>query len=253
MPKINVYLPDDLAEAVKETRVPVSAVCQQALGLAVKRITAVREAAALSADELADHLPHATERTRSVLALALDRARADSAPQVTTAHLLGAVLAEGTNLALHVLKVLEIPPSRIESGLQDTDPAAESADPHGSVRFSPPAAAALELAASEAVGLGHNYVGCEHLLLGLVAEPDGAAGRVLRDLGAELRLTRRTVSAALAGYVHLRAQTSAPSSASAPAPSDPERALAAALQRHLQPLLDRVERLEQRVGPSPQE
>ncbi|WP_308251288.1 Clp protease N-terminal domain-containing protein [Streptomonospora nanhaiensis] len=173
-------------------------------------------------------------------------ARADSAPQVTTAHLLGAMVAEGTNLALHVLKVLEIDPARIDRGLRDTDPAAESAGSAAedrSVLYSPTAAAALERAASEAVGLGHNYVGCEHLLLGLIAEPDGAAGRLLRDLGAELRLTRRTVSAALAGYVHLRAQTPAP------AASHPERALAAALQQHLQPLVRRVEQLERRMGP----
>jgi len=55
--------------------------------------------------------------------------------------------------------------------------------------------------------MGHNYIGCEHLLLGLIAEPDGTAGQVLRALGAEHRLTRRAVTAALAGYVHLRAQT----------------------------------------------
>jgi hypothetical protein len=55
------------------------------------------------------------------------------------------------------------------------------------------------------ISLGHDYVGCEHLLIGLVAEPDGTAGQVLRTLGAEPRLTRHAVAAAPAGYVHLRA------------------------------------------------
>ena len=61
------------------------------------------------------------------------------------------------------------------------------------------AANALELTVVEALSLGHNYVGCEHLLLGLVAEPDGTAGQVLRGLGAEQRTVRQVVSAASPG------------------------------------------------------
>jgi ATP-dependent Clp protease ATP-binding subunit ClpA len=64
------------------------------------------------------------------------------------------------------------------------------------------------LAVTEATSLGHNYIGCEHRLLGLVAEPDGIAGQVLRALGADPRLVRRAVTAALAGYVHLRPKAS---------------------------------------------
>jgi hypothetical protein len=93
---------------------------------------------------------------------------------------------------------------------------------------------------TEAIAFGHNYVGCEHLLLGLVTEPDGTAGEVLRELGAEPPLTRRAVSAALAGYVHLRAQTSA---------ADPAAGMVAAVSRQLQPLIACIEWLEQRLGP----
>jgi ATP-dependent Clp protease ATP-binding subunit ClpC len=116
-----------------------------------------------------------------------------------------------------------------------------------SQRFSGPASNALELAVTEATAFGHNYVGCEHLLLGLIAEPDGIAGQVLRSLGAELRLTRRAVAAALAGYVHLRAQTPQ-AAASETTASASASELAAAVRQELQPLVHRIERLEERVG-----
>jgi ATP-dependent Clp protease ATP-binding subunit ClpC len=107
---------------------------------------------------------------------------------------------------------------------------------------------------TEATSLGHNYVGCEHLLLGLISEPDGTAGQILRGLGAEPRLTRRAVSAALAGYVHLRAQGvaeagSAGGGANAGgAGAGAAEAVAAVIQRELQPLIQRLERLEERLA-----
>ncbi|WP_426510805.1 Clp protease N-terminal domain-containing protein [Dactylosporangium sp. McL0621] len=233
MPKINVYLPDELAEAVKAAGVPVSAICQRALEQAVRRVTAIRETVLGDLDDaaLAARLPHFTARARTVLRLASERATAEAAPAVGTAHLLAGILAEGGNLALHVLRAIDVEPPRVTAALaaQSTVEAPTSAAPTaGALRFSTPAAAALELAVTEATALGHNYVGCEHLLLGLISEPDGAAGQVLRSLGAELRLTRRAVTAALAGYVHLQAQ----------APS---------LDSALAPLLERIERLEARL------
>ena len=233
MPKINVYLPDELAEAVKAAGVPVSAICQRALEQAVRRVTAIRETALgdLGDADLAARLPQFTARARAVLKLSGEQASAAGVPAVGTGHLLGGILAEGANLALRVLRAIEIEPDAIARQHFGTE--TSTADGDG-LRFSGPASNALELAVTEATALGHNYVGCEHLLLGLIAEPDGGAGQVLRSLGAELRLTRRAVVAALAGYVHLRAQT-----AEAPA---------AALTAALQPLVDRIERLEQRVG-----
>ncbi|WP_428965477.1 Clp protease N-terminal domain-containing protein [Micromonospora fluostatini] len=240
MPKINVYLPDDLADAVRDTALPVSAICQRALEQAVRRVTAIRQLtrADLAGGDLAERLPAFTARARTVLATA---AGATDPPGVDTAHLLAALLDDGQNLALHVLRAIEVDPARLRRDL-DAHPHAEpDSEPTGR-HVSGPAAAALQLTLTEATALGHNYVGCEHLLLGLVAEPDGVAGQVLRAAGAEPRLTRRAVAAALAGYVHLRAQT--------PAPADPAPALTAALDRHLRPLLARVERLEQRLGPT---
>jgi ATP-dependent Clp protease ATP-binding subunit ClpA len=242
MPKINVYLPDDLADAVKEAGVPVSAVCQRALEQAVRRVTAVRAMALddLDAGDLADRLPHFTARARASLTLAVGQASADGFPNVGTGHLLGGLLAEGGNLALRVLHAMEIEPDQVRGDLARA-PLAEPGPVTSGRQFSGPAAGAVGLAVAEATALGHNYVGCEHLLLGLCAEPDGEAGRVLRALGAEPRATRRSVAAALAGYVHLRAQAAPEQAAPDQATTDPVRAELRALAR-------RIERLEQQAG-----
>lgn len=295
MPKINVYLPDDLAEAVKQAGVPVSSVCQRALEQAVRRVTAIRETT-LSDPDLdrpTGALTLLTPRTRTVLKLAAARAGAGG---VETGHLLAGMLEEGTNLALHVLRAMDIDPRQVSRDLAARTAEKRPADPEvGSLRsgerpaspgddspwsgageepdrsgdrsgagerpisaedgsagtgstaerrFGVEAANALEFAVNEATSLGHNYVGCEHLLLGLVSEPDGIAGQVLRGLGAEPRPTRRAVVAALAGYVHLRAESAGQPAAQA----DLAAMLAGAVRDQLQPLLQRISRLEEHVG-----
>jgi ATP-dependent Clp protease ATP-binding subunit ClpA len=253
MPKINVYLPDELAEAVKETGVPVSAICQRALEQAVRRVAAIRASvpADLDPDRPTGAMAHLTARMRAVLKSAADLAATEDAPEVSTGHVLTAMLDEGGNLALHVLRAMEIDPGQARPPVS-RDPAADGAGhAEGAARrFSGPAANALEFAVNEATSLGHNYVGCEHLLIGLTAEPDGIAGQVLRGLGAEPKLTRRAVVAALAGYVHLRAQTPA-APAAAGSPADVAQLLAAAVREQLQPVIRRLERLEEGTGLAP--
>jgi ATP-dependent Clp protease ATP-binding subunit ClpC len=100
----------------------------------------------------------------------------------------------------------------------------------------------LELTETEAIALGHNYVGCEHVLLGLISEPDGTGGNVLRALGIDLRSTRRAVVAALSGYTHLRAQTGNNT------PAEAATMIATAVRQELRPILDRIERLEHQPG-----
>lgn len=259
MPKINVYLPDDLAEAVKETALPVSAICQRALEQAVRRVAAIRESV-LGDFQIDDpRLSHFTHRTRAVFRLALEQARAENAAGVGTEHLLAAMLAEGQNLALHVLRAMEIDPTLLERDLASRRASAPAAKPgperpevegarkDGPSRFDASAANAVELAVTEAHALGHNYIGCEHLLLGLVAEPDGIGGKVLRERGAEPRLTRRAVVAALAGYVHLRA-TQSQDTASQSAPQGAAQVVAAVVRQEIAPLVERVERLERHAG-----
>jgi ATP-dependent Clp protease ATP-binding subunit ClpA len=257
MPKINVYLPDELAEAVKETGVPVSAVCQRALELAVRRITAMREALAGPPERLAT-APAAlrfTARLHGILGDAQALAATSGAPGIGTEHLLRALLAEGSSLALSVLHSMEVEPAQIRAELErrgagEPGERAPAADP-AELNFGPRAAIALELAVTESTALGNSYIGSEHLLLGLIAEPDGAGGSVLRSLGAELRLTRRAVAAALAGYFHLKAQVEGGAlgqGASAPATAD---AVAAVIRTALQPLVTRLDALEQLVGAPP--
>ena len=254
MPKINVYLPDELAEAVKAAGVPVSAICQRALEQAVRRITAIRQAGLDDAngDTLAGRLPNFTVRARTALVGAIDRSRGGDRTTVTTADLLGGVVGEGANLALQVLRAMDIDPTIVARELERPAPAepgsgsgsgSESGSDVDGRRFSAPAANVLEAAVAEASAFGHNYVGCEHLLLGLVAESDGAGGKILRSLGADPRLTRRAVSAALAGYVHLNAQKQAAAESDA-------ASMIAAVRREMRPLVARIERLESHLGPT---
>jgi ATP-dependent Clp protease ATP-binding subunit ClpA len=237
MPKINVYLPDDLADAVRDSGVSVSATCQRALEQAVRRITAIRQTVLTDLDEtqLMARLPQFTARTVTIFGLAAERAQVTHAANVSTAHLLYGLLDEGANLALQILNATDIQPATIVL------PEPVPAEPGGGegLRFSTSAANAIELAVGEATALGHNYVGSEHLLIGLIAEPDGVAGRVLRNLGAEPRAMRRSVTAALAGYFAHSQSATAPPAATA--------GILTAVRAELQPLIQRIERLEGRL------
>lgn len=235
MPKINVYLPDDLAESVKETGLPVSAICQRALEQSVKRVTAIRAVSDLSGTDPTAGLTSFTQRTRDVLKLAIAAARDRGAAEVGTRDLLSGLLAEGTNLALHVLRSIDVVPETVLRELRQIESRTAEGD---AARFGTTAANTLELTVVEALTLGHNYVGCEHLLLGLVTEPDGAAGQVLRALGVEQRQARLAVSAALAGYVHLQANQAGGATS----------AITAAVGKALEPVLRRLDRLEERAG-----
>ncbi|GGU38590.1 Clp protease N-terminal domain-containing protein [Lentzea flava] len=214
MPKINVYLPDDLAEAVKDLNIPVSAICQRALEVSVKRITSVRGLTVADLD--GERGSQLTERLRTVLRLAAE------SPVVTTAELAQALVDEGGNLGLDVLRAIDIDPRTLRF----------PSEPVEGSGFAQDAVNALELAVVEAMSLGHNYVGCEHLLLGIIAEPDGKGGEVLRELGADLKGTRRAVQTALAGIIHLKKQQQA----------TPDAA------KVLQMIMTRLDRLEKQVG-----
>ena len=241
MPKINVYLSDELAEAVRESGVPVSAICQRALEMSVKRVTAIRAATIgeLTGEDPSTKLPHFTERARTTVKLAIERAREDGSALVGTEHLLYGLVREDNNMALRVLTATEVDPVRLLNELPEPTRGDHPAD-----KFSGPLANAFELAMTEAITMGHNYIGCEHLLLGLVAEQDGTAGQALRAAGAELRSTRGAVAAALAGFVHHRDR----GDKGGKMPADPAAAIATLVGKQLKPLLDRLERLERHVG-----
>jgi ATP-dependent Clp protease ATP-binding subunit ClpC len=222
MPKINVYLPDELAAAVRAAGFPVSPVCQQALAEAVRTVTAARTAIEAIRDPRFDPstVPgiedRMTSRMTPRLRRAVDLARdlAGGSGQVGTGHLLLGIVDEGDNLGLRVLQALDVDVDEVRAGLereyaeQDGAGSAGGAAEAGGGSFwhglSLPARQAIASALEAAVGFGHNYVGCEHLLLGLVTDPDDVAGRVLVSLGVERAAVRRAVTASLAGFLHAR-------------------------------------------------
>lgn len=261
MPKINVYVPDELARAVKDTGIPVSAVCQRALEQAVRSVAAVREMFAGGAAPEEGAMSRFTPRLRAALSLAAEAAQGRGAAEADTGDLLAGLLDEGENLALPVLRAMEIDPEGLREALREPRPGDGASGGEGAgLQIGAGAAVSLEAAATEAVALGHNYIGCEHLLIALSGDADGRAGHVLRSAGADPRLTRRAVSAALAGYLHLRAlrpggpasgsagEGSADTAASAsPVPAGAEN-VEEVLRRQIQPLVERIERLERNQG-----
>jgi ATP-dependent Clp protease ATP-binding subunit ClpC len=245
MPKVNVYLPDDLADAVKDAGLPVSAICQRALELAVRRVTAVRETAAGPYRDLVEGAA-VTEFTGRVMDI-LDAARtATAAADVSvldSGYLLRAMVSDRDSMAVRVLTALDITCRHVQAELDRRSSVAKpsaSTSAGSAAIVAPDVAKALELAANESSALGTSYVGTEHLLLGMIGEPDGVAGHVLRFLGADLRVTRRTVAAALAGWDA--------GSARAAQQEDAARHLAdhvaTAVRTELAPVLERIERLE---------
>jgi ATP-dependent Clp protease ATP-binding subunit ClpC len=236
MPKINVYLPDELAEAVRDAQLPVSAICQSALERAVRDVTSVRGSDQAPQDDsrMIGLFARFTPRARQAFVLADARAREIPNNFVGTEHLLLGMLDEGGNLALGVLRALDIEPADLRAELvASVEPGHAPGD--GGIPFTPLAKEALETAVKEALTLGHNYLGCEHLLLGVLATEEGLGSKVLRRMGLELRTTRRAVVTALTGVVHQMKQATA-----APIPAPAEDAL--------QEILRRLDGIERRLG-----
>jgi ATP-dependent Clp protease ATP-binding subunit ClpC len=146
-----------------------------------------------------------TDRARTALGLAQAKTGELGHPGVDTAHILLGLLEEGDNLAIKVVESLGVEPNDLRTEVMASMEPARSPRRKDGLPFTPRAKKALEQAVKEAERLGHNYVGCEHLLLSLIADDDGKAGKVLRRMGLELRVTRRAVVTALAGYIQTRA------------------------------------------------
>ena len=140
-----------------------------------------------------------TDRARRVLVLAQEEARLLNHNFIGTEHLLLGLIHEGEGVAAKALEsfgiALEAARRRVE---QTIGPAGSPTS--GSPPFTPRAKKVLELSLREALQLGHNYIGTEHLLLGLVREGEGVAVQVLVSLGADLSLVRQRVIELLSGY-----------------------------------------------------
>jgi ATP-dependent Clp protease ATP-binding subunit ClpA len=236
MPKINVYVPDALADAVREAGIPVSTVCQRALEDALRASTALREGARTDLPGLPAGIAlpgRGTARLVHALDLAFDAARTRAHGFVGTEHLLLGMLDEGENLGSRVVVSMGVALSDVRDELENTMRVELEGVRAGEPALTPNAQRVIAITGDEARTLGHNYLGCEHLLLALIAEPAGIAGRVLRTMGFDLVVTRRAVVTALTGFLHARANT--PPTSSAP-PDQLEGALAEITAR-----LDRIE------------
>ena len=146
-----------------------------------------------------------TDRARRVLVLAQEEARLLNHSFIGTEHILLGLIHEGEGLAAKALESLGISLEAVREKVEETIGPAGSA-PTGSPPFTPRAKKVLELSLREALQLGHNYIGTEHMLLGLVREGEGVAATVLQSLGADLPHVRQQVIQLLSGSVGRDAQ-----------------------------------------------
>ncbi|MDR5695590.1 MAG: ATP-dependent Clp protease ATP-binding subunit [Armatimonadota bacterium] len=133
-----------------------------------------------------------TERARRVIILAQEEAKRLNHSAVGTEHILLGIIREGEGVASKVLESLNINPDRLRAEVESAIGRGERT-PYEEVAFTPRAKKVLELALDEARRLGHNYIGTEHLLLGLIREGEGVAARILEAMGADLERVRAQV------------------------------------------------------------
>ena len=139
-----------------------------------------------------------TERARQVVVLAQDEARALKHNYIGTEHILLGLLREEEGLAARVLESLDITVEEVRAQVARIVGQGDEVTT-GQIPFTPRAKKVLELALREALSLGHNYIGTEHILLGLVRENEGVAARILLDFDADSEKIRNEVIRMLSG------------------------------------------------------
>src|ERR1700745_3718703 len=140
-----------------------------------------------------------TDRARRVVVLAQEEARMLNHNYIGTEHILLGLIHEGEGVAAKSLESLGISLEGVRSQVEEIIGQGQQA-PSGHIPFTPRAKKVLELSLREALQLGHNYIGTEHILLGLIREGDGVAAQVLVKLCAELPRLRQQVIQLLSGY-----------------------------------------------------
>ena len=140
-----------------------------------------------------------TDRARRVVVLAQEEARMLNHNYIGTEHILLGLIHEGEGVAAKALESLGISLGAVREQVQEIIGQGQQA-PTGHIPFTPRAKKVLELSLREALQLGHNYIGTEHILLGLIREGEGVAAQVLVKLGADLNRVRQQVIQLLSGY-----------------------------------------------------
>ena len=151
-----------------------------------------------------------TERARKVIILAKEEARRFNHDYIGTEHILLGLIREGEGVAAAVLQKMGVSPENIRIEIEKLVQPGPTTQIIGDIPFTPRAKKALELAVEEARALGHNYIGTEHLLLGLIREGEGVASQVLMNLGLDLNSVRNEamslLGSALPGFGQAQAQ-----------------------------------------------
>jgi ATP-dependent Clp protease ATP-binding subunit ClpA len=141
-----------------------------------------------------------TKRARRVVVLAQEEARMLGHDYIGTEHLLLGLVHEGTGVAAQALESLGITQQAVRQQVEEIIGRGHQDPQSGHIPFTPQAKKALELSLREALQIGHNYIGTEHILLGLIREGEGPAAQVLASLGADLDTVRQQVMELLQGY-----------------------------------------------------
>ena len=168
-----------------------------------------------------------TDRARRVVVLAQEEARMLSHNYIGTEHILLGLIHEGEGVAAKALESLGISLEAVRAQVEEIIGQGQQA-PSGHIPFTPRAKKVLELSLREALQLGHNYIGTEHILLGLIREGEGVAAQVLVKLGADLNRVRQQVIQLLSGFQGKETaaagapQEGAPSSLAGPRPVRPQ-------------------------------
>ena len=140
-----------------------------------------------------------TDRARRVVVLAQEEARMLNHNFIGTEHILLGLIHEGEGVAAKALESMDIALESVREQVEQII-GRDSQPPSGHIPFTPRAKKVLEYSLREALQLGHNYIGTEHILLGLIREGEGVAAQVLTNLGADLPRVRQTVIQLLNGY-----------------------------------------------------
>jgi len=134
-----------------------------------------------------------TERARKVILLAKEEAKRFNHDYIGTEHILLGLVREGEGVAAAVLASFGLSPDKIRIEVEKLVQPGPATVVSGDLPFTPKAKKVIELAIDEARALGHNYIGTEHLLLGLIREGEGVASQVLMNMGLELEKVREEV------------------------------------------------------------
>src|SRR2546428_796783 len=149
-------------------------------------------------EESDDMFERFTDRARRVVVLAQEEARMLNHNYIGTEHILLGLIHEGEGVAAKALESLGISLDAVRQQVEEIIGQGQQA-PSGHIPFTPRAKKGLELSLREALQLGHNYIGTEHILLGLIREGEGVAAQVLVKLGADLNRLRQQAIQLLSG------------------------------------------------------